>query len=285
MPLIKLFTIVKDEIDIVNEWVHYHGKLFGYENLHIIDNGSSDGTYERLVDLQKYHGCVIIQLQDYRMKGVYMSRLIMQYCEDTAIAYPLDIDEFIAHYDKTSHSISCDKPKLLSYFEDVVLPMIANKQATCFKANYVISKIIGEATGYTNAVLQCSHGAYADYKKEAKTFFSARYIIDHNITIDHGNHFTTGHYFLTDLVLVHYHARSYDQMVKKVYNNVSGFGYPVHDAKLLEAHLGHWNGHHVKYRIDMLNGAFRLDVEEKNPDKPCSDTHISLSPIIESFSK
>ena len=30
---IKLFTRVKDENDIVREWIIYHGELFGYENI------------------------------------------------------------------------------------------------------------------------------------------------------------------------------------------------------------------------------------------------------------
>ena len=30
--IIKLFTMVKDEIDIVEDWLKYHGTLFGYNN-------------------------------------------------------------------------------------------------------------------------------------------------------------------------------------------------------------------------------------------------------------
>ena len=34
---IKLFTMVKNEDDIVEQWIQYHGKLFGYNNLSIVD--------------------------------------------------------------------------------------------------------------------------------------------------------------------------------------------------------------------------------------------------------
>ena len=44
---IKLFTMVKNEVDIVVDWVFYHGFIFGYSNLYIIDNYSEDGTYEK----------------------------------------------------------------------------------------------------------------------------------------------------------------------------------------------------------------------------------------------
>ena len=38
----KIFTMVKGEVDIVNEWVLYHGSLFGFQNLYVIDNLSKD---------------------------------------------------------------------------------------------------------------------------------------------------------------------------------------------------------------------------------------------------
>lgn len=59
--MIKLFTIVKDEIDIVREWVMYHGYIFGFQNLYIIDNMSVDGTYEKLLEFQQTHGCNVSQ--------------------------------------------------------------------------------------------------------------------------------------------------------------------------------------------------------------------------------
>ena len=34
--MIKLFTMVKDENDIVEDWILYHGTIFGYDNLYIV---------------------------------------------------------------------------------------------------------------------------------------------------------------------------------------------------------------------------------------------------------
>ena len=49
--MVKIFTMVKDEVDIVNDWIIYHASMFGYDNIYVIDNYSTDGTYELL---QKY---------------------------------------------------------------------------------------------------------------------------------------------------------------------------------------------------------------------------------------
>ena len=54
--MVKVFTMVKGEDDIVKDWVLYHGNLFGYKNLYVIDNLSRDGTYEILVELKKQYG-------------------------------------------------------------------------------------------------------------------------------------------------------------------------------------------------------------------------------------
>jgi len=43
--------MVKDEVDIIDDWVIYHGSMFGFPNIFVIDNFSSDGTYEKLLEL------------------------------------------------------------------------------------------------------------------------------------------------------------------------------------------------------------------------------------------
>jgi len=43
---VAVFGFGKDEVDVVAAWVHHHASLFGYENLHVVDNHSTDGTWE-----------------------------------------------------------------------------------------------------------------------------------------------------------------------------------------------------------------------------------------------
>lgn len=291
--MIKIFTIVKDEIDVVREWVMYHGRIFGFNNIYVIDNMSVDGTYEKLLELQQWHGCNVSQKPNYSMKGEYMTQYIREFCNEkdsngkyvTPIAYPIDIDEFITLYDKQTHSISCDKEQILAYFKDSILPMVERNEHVFFKANYVISKIMSDAPngilGYNNAVMECTHGKYSDYGNFAKTFFSSKQIIEHGTRIDHGNHYMTNGYHPTSLVLVHYHARSYEQMCKKIYNNVAGFDYPVNDAFALRNYVNGSGGHHVQHRINVLNGTFKLALEQVDVNRPSSDSHIPLHPVSE----
>ena len=77
--MIKIFTMVKDENDIIIDWILYHGYIFGYNNIYIIDNFSTDGTYELIL---KFNNLInIYRKDDYKKKGVYMTELINKYFE------------------------------------------------------------------------------------------------------------------------------------------------------------------------------------------------------------
>ena len=55
----RVFAVcfVRNEIDVVADWAHYHAGLFGgYANLHIVDNNSTDGTWQVLTTLSQQHG-------------------------------------------------------------------------------------------------------------------------------------------------------------------------------------------------------------------------------------
>ena len=72
---VKIFTMVKNEDDIIEDWINYHGKIFGYKNLHIIDNYSNDDTYNILLKY-KSKGIHIYREHDYKIKGILLTRLI-----------------------------------------------------------------------------------------------------------------------------------------------------------------------------------------------------------------
>ena len=114
--VIKIFTMVKDEQDIIEEWLIYHGSLFGYENIYIIDNFSEDQTYEILLKYQENKGINLSREKDYLLKSNYVSKLI-ENMEDYDIAYPLDADEFITYFDKEKNVINPNK--VLSYIDSL----------------------------------------------------------------------------------------------------------------------------------------------------------------------
>jgi len=268
---IKLFTMVKDEVDIIKEWILYHGYLFGYNNLFIVDNFSTDGTYE-VINSFKGLGVNIFREADYKQKGDIMTNLIEKYCSNE-IAYPIDIDEFIVYYDKSNKTISVDKNTILNYFSNLPISSV-------YKTNYIVSLITNDI-GYENAVAETAYGLYVDYGDLAKSFFNTMLFKD---KIDHGNHYNTTNYYLTDLALIHYHARSLDQLKKKIYNNVSGLGYDMNNLnQLKQLEINRCAGsHHVHSLIAILENRYGLTRHTHDPHtncllKPLSDLIIYLN--------
>lgn len=267
---IKLFTMVKDEVDIIDYWIMYHGKLFGYENLFIVDNMSTDGTFEK-INSYKNRGIHIFREQDYKRKGEIMTNLIKS-VGSYDIAFPLDIDEFIVYYDETKNVI--DPCYSVEYLNNLIKTDLF-KQNTVFKANYIIS-LIHENNGYgfKDAMIETKYGSYSDYKQQAKTFLNKN---NWTGNLDHGNHYSVKDYIKSDLCLIHYHHRNNDQIKKKTENNVLGLGHKI-DVNYLKT-LGNCAGrHHVQRMIYIL----------ENPDSlfvPIHSTRhekdISLQPMID----
>jgi hypothetical protein len=257
--MIKLFTMVKDECDIIRDWIVYHGFLFGYENLFIIDNMSSDGTYEIINEfLEK--GIHIYRESDYKEKGNFMRRLINAHCYGSDVAFPIDIDEFIVYYECGMKNVNCNKDIINNYINDLGNYINGlGDVASIYKANYILSMITQEG-GYGRAACENKWGIYSDYGSNAKSFFRVDL---YNGPIDHGNHIGSGNeYFVSNICLAHFHSRNLEQMKKKVLNNIIGLGYPNDLNSLREVIRVNPNcqgNHHVKHQINILEGVYRLD--------------------------
>jgi hypothetical protein len=266
---IKLFTMVKNEVDVVVDWVFYHGSIFGYSNLYLIDNYSDDGTYEKLVKFKPL-GVNLSRKKYYTQKGRYMTLYYKNYCEPEDFTYPLDIDEFIVYYDKASKKISVDKTIILNYFE--TLP-----NARVYKTEYIQAAPNQDfKEGFNRAVAECKWGFYdSSYNIDSKKSFFKKKLFDGDI--DHGNHIPTKNYYVTDLCLVHFHGRNLQQMKKKIYCNVSGFGYPANNSnelkKLLEHSPNCAANHHIFQQIRVLENTYALSCHSYD------ENSIDLTPL------
>ena len=259
--MVKIFTMVKDEIDIVKQWIIYHGCLFGWNNIFVIDNFSTDGTYELLYKFK--HLINLSRENDYSQKGDYMRRLIDKHCGPNEIAFPMDIDEFIVYYD--NGKINVDKKFINDYFNNLPISKI-------YKANYIYG-LLTSPDGVQNAVKEIDYGYYHDMKNNGKSFFKRKY---YKGNVDHGNHINCTDYHLSKICLVLYHYRHVEQMKKKILNYILGFEYKNNLVFLenLIKNDPHCNGnHHIKNQINVLNNTFQLKY------RPNNDTDIILTPL------
>ena len=257
--MVKIYTMVKDEIDIVKDWIIYHGSMFGWNNLYIIDNFSSDGTWEAINEL-RFLGINIYREKDYLQKGIYMNDLINKHsCNpNDSIAFPMDIDEFIVYYDKENKKVNIEKDLIRSYFQK--LP-----QSRVYKANYIYPYVT-QKEGFERAAAEAEYGFYSDYGKFAKSFINTKYYAGE---IDHGNHIPCDSFLLTDIHLLHFHSRNIQQHLKKIQNNILGLGYSNDLSflkKLLVTNKNCMGFHHVINQINILENNYHFDYHAENID-------------------
>jgi len=95
--MLKIFLLTKNEEALIEDWIRYHGFLFGFENLHIIDGSDN----RKVLDIY----------EKYRQKGlnVYFSKANLNEITDVLNEYmhkykgednfliKLDTDEFLAY--------------------------------------------------------------------------------------------------------------------------------------------------------------------------------------------
>jgi hypothetical protein len=265
----KVFTMVKGEVDIVKDWVLYHGNMFGFTNLYVIDNFSRDGTWETLLKLRNQYKINIFRLPNYKKKGDYMTILLRNF-GDGHMVFPIDIDEFIVHYDKQNNTISCNTDFIINYIVSLKL-----KKKPFYKMNYIQAKNFSQ-NGYNRSTIDVKYGKYDDRGGHAKTFFNSGVF---NGVIDHGNHYMSSDYELSELCLIHFHQRNLEQIKKKVFNNVNGLGYPPFNLQELIQLRSRGNTisgyHHIEKQIEILENRFTLKMDEKE------DNDISLNPLNE----
>jgi len=257
--LLKIFTMVKDENDIVGDWITYHGDRFGYSNLHVVDNMSTDGTWELLERYRVTHGIHTYRERDYREKGRVMTRLFNRYAGPMDWVFPLDIDEFIFFYEDGDKKLSHDKHVLHAYLNN----LRRSGGRDIYRMNYV-QAVLDRPSGY-DSIHDIRYGTYQDFGIMAKVFFQPRHFPH---TLDHGNHCPKIHQWSrSSLVLVHYHFRNPEQHRKKVENNVTGLGHPMtlEHLKPLAAKGGVAGIHHIGMAVAMLENRFHIPYQ--NPEE------------------
>ena len=96
IPTLKIFIMTKDEHDLIEDFIIYHGELIGYENLVIIDNGS---THQKVLDIYKKYSDRINLHYELGFEGMkqsdYMCKYFDMYRNKCKFVLGFDTDEFI----------------------------------------------------------------------------------------------------------------------------------------------------------------------------------------------
>jgi len=215
--MIKLFAFIKDEIDIIEDWLRYHSSIFGNEAIHIIDHSSSDGT-EKILKEWKLKGIHLKTVNvPFKQKGKLISDWIKEVGDDYVI--PLDADEFLIYDNELT--LSADANLIKQCFKELLPGPFRYKlnqfNAVVNKNNYNDPLI--EMINFNRKTVD-SNPIYA------KTFYHHKWFIN----TDQGNHKgnVNGHgknYSNHNLAIIHFDVRGYEHFVEKMTRGAIAYGH------------------------------------------------------------
>jgi len=190
-----------------------------------------------------------------------MRSYIDRYCGMGEIAFPMDIDEFIVHFNYDTNQLSSDKEIILNYINN--LPPYNVYKMNYIMSIYTINDIEQHPDGFINATSESKYGQLCEFNVFSKGFINTNL---NKHYIDMGNHFLTYDYYKTNLCLIHFHCRNLNQIKKKVLNNILGLGYENNLEYLIELNKkDDVKGiHHVNNQIAILTNNFKMEISHND---------------------
>jgi hypothetical protein len=197
---IRAIVMLKNEDDLIVPWIKYHGSMLGYENLVLLDNGStSDRTLSALRQGAQDGAVVINQYSsqsDFVQKGRIIADVIRRMdLEDPADFYlPLDCDEFVAC--ERDGRVDCNGDTLRKELNDYI---------RC-------PRPLAIHAGLDNHPHVAAFFRWSPHQR--KTFFAEGACV----SLDRGFHFGSSHLgiepIFTRLVYIHYHFKPYALLIE-----------------------------------------------------------------------
>ena len=96
LPIAKIFTVTKNETDLIESFILYHGKIFGYENIIIIDNMSTCPIVKNVYKNYTLKGVRVVYEPSYEgsSQGDAFTKYMLEYRKKAKFLIGLDTDEF-----------------------------------------------------------------------------------------------------------------------------------------------------------------------------------------------
>ena len=234
--LAKVFTVTKNEYDLIEDFINYYGKIFGYENVVIIDNGSDNptvlGVYERYLP----KGITIRYTTGYdgNKQAEHFTNVMREYKNTAEFLIGLDTDCFFGVHGSSnpdtirSYLHNLPKNKDIFFMQKFYMSVVDVNSP-----NYLDHKLIRPTDCTTFDV----RDNYCGTSNPHVFFRSANFVSTEN-----GNHngatTTQSSHFCEDVFYVHYHDTGRGRLAERCRSIMIGYGYiregMTHDEELVQ---------------------------------------------------
>jgi hypothetical protein len=255
--LTQIFTVHNNEPTLLSDWIQYHGRIFGIQNLHVIDDNSDPELKVILhgfrdLGMHLYEAKEIVPGFMFKQSKWLALSMVMQAVKISKrplskLLLPIDVDEFITSYPirsspATSGKTCSDRRAILSE-----LGIIARRRWGKHKMNEMVQCGCSDDS---EAAEQKRRALFTKFSKPlfnnemGKTIFQT----DEFVQTDQGNHHGfaesdfdlprsgfkqkfMNHYRGTNLTIMHYRFGTTDEITTKMRRGAEAYGF----AKLLQS--------------------------------------------------
>ena len=263
--LAKVFTLTKNEYDLIEDFIRFYGSIFGFDNIVIIDNGSDVRTV--LEVYQKYIVKGVVVHRDTRpmteMADI-MTEYISMYKDQMEFALPIDTDEFmfvVPEMKKEDYII--DKAAILDYLKNI------DKSISVVKYPMFLGSLVDPS--HVDICLTHKYNRPALGISEFHDQGWDKVIVRANkfVSIGAGNHnvaVSGGKTITGDFIgLLHYHNTGARRELERCIQSIKGYrqfdiGLAI-DAQMLvgPAYIDGVGGHRVKQYLNFVKRIFIIN--------------------------
>lgn len=123
MTRVACTLMQKNEALLIEPWLIYHGYMFGFENLYVWDNGSTNNSV--IETLQRFESAGVnvawdrTSLDDFHYKGGVIGTKVHEFRDQGRydLVIPLDCDEFVAM--SGARGLSTNRSEILTYLSKI----------------------------------------------------------------------------------------------------------------------------------------------------------------------
>jgi hypothetical protein len=223
VALAKVFTVTKNEYDLIEDFINYYGAIFGYENVVILDNESTDERVLRVYETYRPKGVVVKHTVGYAgmKQAEHFTTAMTEYKSSAEFLIGVDTDCFlcvnkrcnpeeIRTYLRTLPS-DCDLFVMKKFLMSIVDPS---------SPNYKDNKLV-RPTDCTTFVERDNYAGTSP----SHVFYRASNFVSTDLGNHNGVTTTNRRHFCPEISYVHYHETGRRRHLERCRAILLAYGY------------------------------------------------------------
>ena len=119
-PSVRLYLFVRDQPELLEDWLRFHAHVFSAANIVIVDHQTTDPLAKQVLARAAAAGAEVIPYDgEFELKHKVLSRLMLSARDRADFLVPIDVDEFVGVWRPANQSYTFAKEAILHEFQQL----------------------------------------------------------------------------------------------------------------------------------------------------------------------